>query len=90
MAGHAPPPDPEALGFHHDDFCVELAVFGVEIWHVLPFAGGLFDQPESLIFDMVRWQNEHRRVTDPDNPVWYTDPEAYEEQPETEAKRLSL
>jgi hypothetical protein len=90
MAGTTPPPDATGLGFHHDTFLVELAVFGVEAWHVLPFAGGLFDQPESLIFDMVRWQNENRRVNDPDNPTLYTDPDAYEEQPDTEVKRLSL
>lgn len=84
----APPQDD--FGFHHELDVVQLAVFGVESWQVLPYAGGLFDQPETLIWDMVRYINLRDAVRSPDNPTIYAPPDAYEDQPEGEAQRMSL
>lgn len=84
------PPSQEDFGFHHPLSDIQLAVFGVENWHVLPFHGGLFDQPESLVWDMVRYINLRDTVRNPDNPVIYARPDAYEAQPETDVRKLEL
>lgn len=84
------PPSRDDFGFHYDLPDIQLAVFGVENWHVLPFEGGLFDQPESLIWDMIRYINLRDEVRSPDNPVIYAAPDAYEEQPETDVRKLTL
>ena len=84
------PPSRDDFGFHHPLPDIQLAVFGAENWHVLPFAGGLFDQPESLIWDMVRYVNLRDEVRNPANPTIYADPDVYEEQPESEVKKLTL
>lgn len=82
-------PPQEDFGFHHALPDVQLAVFGVENWHVLPYAGGLFDQPETLIWDMVRYINLRDEVRNPNNPAIYAPPDAYEEQ-QSEVRKMSL
>jgi hypothetical protein len=88
LADRAPSPDDD-FGFHHALPDIQLAVFGVENWHVLPYTGGLFDQPEALIWDMVRYINLRDGVQDPDNPLVYAPPDAYEEQ-ESTVKKMEL
>jgi hypothetical protein len=84
-----PPELTDTFGLHWGKEDVQLAVYGVEEWHVLPFAGGLFDQPESLIFDMIRYSNKRREVLDDD--TIHAPPDAYEEQALTEqVKRTRL
>lgn len=83
-------PSHDDFGFHHALADIQLAVFGVENWRVLPYAGGLFDQPEALIWDMVRYINLRDEVQNPDNPTVYAPEDAYEEQTEGDAKRVSL
>lgn len=78
------------FGFHHELQDVQLAVFGVENWHVLPFPGGLFEQPETLIWDMVRYINLRDAVRDPNNPVIYATPDVHQEQPPTKVKKTIL
>jgi phage terminase large subunit-like protein len=89
---NAEPPPPEltdSFGLHWSKEDVQLAVYGVEEWHVLPFAGGLFDQPESLLFDMIRYRNKRREVLD-DGTI-HAPPNAYEDQPLAEqVKRTQL
>lgn len=84
-----PAPPRDDFGFHHALADVQLAVFGVENWHVLPYTGGLFDQPEALIWDMVRYINLRDDVRNPDNPTIYAPLDAYEDQTD-DAKRMSL
>jgi hypothetical protein len=88
LADTTPPPHDD-FGFHHDLASVQMAVFGAEHWHVLPYPGGLFDQPETLLWDMIRYINLRDEVRNPDNPVIYAPPDAYEDQ-ETEIKRTTL
>jgi len=82
------PPRHDDFGFHHELQDVQLAVFGVEQWHVLPYPGGLFEQPETLIWDMVRYINLRDAVRDPDNPTIYAPPDAYQEQQSTVKKTV--
>lgn len=89
LADTTPSPHDD-FGFHHDLADVQLAVFGAEMWHVLPYPGGLFDQPESLLWDMVRYMNIRDEVRNPDNPTVYAPEDAYEEQSDGEAKRTTL
>lgn len=89
LADPSTPPQDD-FGFHHELDVIQLAVFGVENWHVLPYAGGLFDQPEALIWDMVRYINLRDTVRSPDNPTIYASPDAYEDQDEGEAKRMTF
>jgi hypothetical protein len=67
---------------------VQLAVFGVEHWQVLPFAGGLFDQPETLLWDMIRYINIRNGVEDSD--AIFAPPDAYEDQPESDVRKITL
>jgi hypothetical protein len=85
----SPPECTDTFGLHWSKEDVQLAVYGVEEWHVLPFAGGLFDQPESLLYDMIRYSNKRREVLG-DGTI-HAPPDAYEEQPfEEPVKRIQL
>jgi hypothetical protein len=64
-------------------------VFGVEHWHVLPYAGGLFDQPENLINDMLRYIAHRSQVQDENDVRIYAPPNAYDDLDET-IERFSL
>jgi hypothetical protein len=90
-ADHSLPPDDDAdtLGFHHLVYDVELAVFGVEHWHVLPYAGGLFDQPETLINDMLRYIASRSRARDENEGRIYAPSDAYDDLDAT-IERFSL
>lgn len=62
LKDRTPPETNPDIGFHNELFDVELAVFGIEVWGVLPFAGGLFDQPEALLQDMLRYIGQRAAV----------------------------
>lgn len=89
MDNHDTPPetDPD-IGFHHDVFDVELAVFGVEQWHVLPFAGGMFDQPETLLMDMIRYIGARARCREESDGLIPAPPDAYEDYEDVESFSL--
>lgn len=40
---------------------VKLAVWGFE-QGFLPYAGGLFDQPKTLLYDMIEWLNARESI----------------------------
>lgn len=86
---HDTSPETESdIGFHHDLFDVELAVFGVEQWHIPPFPGGLFDQPESLLMDMIRYIGARARVREESAGLVTAPPDAYEDYEDTESFSL--
>lgn len=92
MAGQAPPPHDETtddpFGLHWDIESVKLAVIGID-WGFLPFPGGFFDQPESLIYDVLRYKNKQAEIRD-DGQV-HAPPDMEQDQPITETvKRITL
>lgn len=91
IAGTTPPsPDDnrEDFGFHHDYFDVKLVTLCADLWGWTP--NQTLNQPETFLWDMLRYKNLTDEVRDPNNPIVYADPDVYEEQPESEAKRISL
>lgn len=86
-----PPYDDETFSLQWALEDVRLAVWGFE-QGFLPFAGGLFDQPKSLLDDMVAWMNARESVKK-EGGVYSNAPineESYEEQSKTGLASVEL
>jgi hypothetical protein len=91
IAGTTPPsPDEnrDDFGFHHEYLDVKLVTLCAELWGWTPQE--TMAQSEAMLWDMLRYRNLTHEVQNPDNPTVYVPPDTYEDQPESDVRKLSL
>jgi len=91
LAGTLPPsPDDQRddFGFHHDYHDVKLVTLCADKWGWTP--NETLAQSEAMLWDMLRYSNLAREVRDAGDTVRYAPPDAYEDQPESETRKMTL